>query len=127
MLNGSIKSGAPAVTLRRWRVIEVLTRDGTRSRHLLGHDVTNDEDRISSAVAEFKMESMTATTNSGVRYRLAGVPGQSRRMHSMWEEWCRSYGVVSQHDVTNDYMDPEDVSTRQFAALNISALTVKPR
>ena len=127
MLNGSIKNGAPEVTLRRWRVFEILTRDGLCTRHLLGHDVTNDEDRISSAIADFKLESMTATTSSGVRYRLGGVPGQSRRMQSLWDEWCGAYGVVSQRDVTNDYMDPDDMSTRQFVALNVSALAPRPK
>ncbi len=124
-VNGSINNGAPAVTLRRWRVVEVLTRDGVRTRHLLGHDVTNDEDRVSSPVIGFKLEIMTATTSSGARYRLAGVPAQSRRLQGMWEEWCRAYGVIDQRDVTNDYMDPDDLSTRQFVALNVSAISAK--
>ncbi len=127
MLNSSINSDAHAVRLRRWRVMEILTQEGTRSRHLLGHDVTNDEDRISSAIVDFKMESMTATTGSGVRYRLGGVPGQSRRMQAMWDEWCGAHGVVSQRDVTNDYMDPDDMSTRQFVALRFTGPADGPK
>ena len=126
MSNSPDKSNAPAVTLRRWRVIEIVTRSGARSRHLLGHDITNDEDRVSSAIADFRLETMTATTSSGVRYRLGGVPGNSRRMQAMWDDWVRANGVISQHDVTNDYMDPDDVSTRQFAALHLTAFMGKP-
>ncbi len=126
MANVGIGSGAPGITLRRWRVVEVVTEAGTRSRHLLGPDVTNDEDRVSSPVVDFKLDSMTATTSSGARYRLAGVPGHSRKVQVIWEDWCRTHGVVSQHDVTNDYMDPDDMSTRQFVALNVSAFSTKP-
>ncbi len=115
-----------AVTLRRWRVIEVTRQGGARSRHLLGHDVAIDEGRVSSPVVDFKLDSMTATTSSGARYRLAGVPGHSRKVQAIWEDWCRTHSVVSQHDVTNDYMDPDDMSTRQFVALNVSAFSTKP-
>lgn len=125
----SIKVGknAPAVTLRRWQVVEVVTRDQTRTRHLLGHDVENDDGRVSSPIANFEAELMTATTSSGARYRLAGLPGHSRKVQSMWDDWCRENGVIAQYDVTNDYMDPDDVSTRQFTALNISAFAGKPK
>lgn len=127
MPDANIKSGVPAVTLRRWRVVEVVTRHGTRTRHLAGHDVTNDEGRVSSPIVEFKLESMTATSSSGARYRLAGLPGQSRKVEAVWEHWCKTNEVVSQRDVTNDYMDPDDVSTRQFVALTGSALSARPK
>ncbi len=127
MLNKPSPGGIPPVTLRRWQVIEVTTQGGARSRHLLGHDVANDEGRVSSAVVDFKLDSMIATTASGGRYRLAGLPGHSRRVQPLWEQWCRDGGVVTQRDVTNDYMDPDDVSTRQFVALNFSVLPTQPK
>jgi hypothetical protein len=127
MPNKLSPGGIPPVTLRRWQVIEVTTQGGSRSRHLLGHDVANDEGRISSAIVNFQLESMTATTASGGRYRLAGLPGHSRKAQPLWEQWCRDGGVVAQHNVTNDYMDPEDMSTRQFVALNHSAISGGPR
>ncbi len=127
MANGTTGNDAPDVILRRWRVMEVVARNGLHSRHLLGHDVTHDEDRVSSPLAGFNMESMTATTRSGARYRLAGVPGQSRKVQAVWDDWCRTCGVVSQHDVTNEYMDPDDVSTRQFVALSTPDAPTRPR
>ncbi len=99
----------------------VVTQGGARSRHVWGHDVEHDEGRVSSAIVDFKMETMTITTASGSRYRLAGLPGQSKKAQPVWEEWCNANGVVAPRDITNDYMDPADVSTRQFKALNITA------
>jgi len=127
MLNSGIKSGGTAVMLRRWRVVEVVTVSGARSRHVWGHDAEHDEGRVSSAIVDFKMESMTATTTSGARFKLLGLPGHSRKGETVWEQWCSAQGVVSQRDVTNDYMDPDDVSTRQFVALNDSAFFSKPK
>lgn len=121
MKNGSTGNDAPAVVLRRWRVMEIVGRGGLRTRHLLGHDVTHDEDRVSSPIAKFNMDSMTATTASGARYRLAGVPGHSRKAQAVWDDWCRTSRVAAQRDVTTEYMDPDDVSTLQFVAISKSA------
>lgn len=125
MSNGNRGSGAQAVTLRRWKVVEVFTRSGARSRHAWGHDIATDEGRVSSAIAEFKLETMTVTTTTGTHYRLAGLPGLSRKGQPVWEQWCRENEVISELDVTNEYMDPDDVSTRQFVALNDSAFSAK--
>lgn len=124
MVNRNFGRG-PAVTLRRWRVMEVVTQGGMRTRHLLGHDIDSDEGRVSSPIVDFKLDAMMATTSSGGRYRLAGVPGQSRKVQSIWDDWCRANGVYAQYDVTNDYMDPDDMSTRQFVALNVSAFATR--
>lgn len=118
MPDGNNGNDGPEVLLRRWRVMEIVAKGGLRTRHLLGHDVTNDENRVSSPISRFDMETMTATTRSGARYRLAGVPGHSRSVQTVWDDWCQSYGVLSQGDVTNHYMNPDDVSTRQFVALS---------
>lgn len=101
------------------------TRSGVRSRHVWGHDVAIDEGCVSDAIVDFKLETMTVTTASGLHYRLAGLPGPSKKGRPVWEEWCRANEVVAERDVTNDYMDPDDVSTRQFVALNVSAFSTK--
>lgn len=118
-------NNAPAVTMRRWRVSEVVAQNGARTRHVWGHDVESDDGRVSGAIIDFKMEHMIATTASGTRYRLLGLPGVSRKGLPVWEQWCSAHGVVSHRDVTNDYMDADDVSTRQFVALNDSAFVAK--
>lgn len=119
-------AGEQLVTLRRWRVVEVLRKDGGRTRHLWGHDVARDDGCASGSITDFSMETMTATTSSGTRYRLAGLPGYSRKGGAAWKDWCSVNEVVSERDVTNQYMDVDDVSTRQFVALNDSAFSAKP-
>lgn len=90
-------------SLRRWRVIEVVSRTGTLSRHLYGHDVTNNAGRVSSAIQEFDLEAMTATTRSGRNYRLLGAPGSSRIGEYAWQDWCNKNGATPKSDVTDQY------------------------
>ncbi len=92
-------------TLRRWRVMVVVMRNGARTRHVYGHDVTNDSGVVSSAIGSYDLATMTATTRSGKKYRLAGVPGRSRVGEYVWEKWCRLNGIVSQVDVTEEYFN----------------------
>ncbi len=89
--------------LRRWRVIEVRRKNGARTRHLLGHDVTLDEGRASSSITAFNRETMTATTHSGRVYTLVGVPGRARKSEDVWRNWCEVNGVVAEMDVTHEY------------------------
>lgn len=127
MQNDNTGSSAQPVTLRRWSVVAVATRNGARSRHVWGHDIAADEGRVSDAIKDFALETMTITTISGARYRLGGLPANSRKAQPVWEEWCRAHDVIAEVDVTNDYMDPDDVSTRQFVALNAAAFSTKPK
>lgn len=92
-------------SLRRWRVIEVVSRNGASSRHVYGHDVTNDTGRASTAIKEFNLETMTVTTQSGRNYTLVGVPGHARSGEYAWQNWCRLNGVVSEVDVTGQYFN----------------------
>ena len=96
-------------SLRRWRVIEVESLDGTRSRHVYGHDVTNDAGRASSAIKEFDRDSMTAITHSGRKYKLLGAPGNARSGESAWKNWCRKSIVVSETDVTGEYFSVDEL------------------
>lgn len=127
MWNGNSKQGEQVITLRRWAVVAVVTRRGTRSRHVWGHDLDADAGRVSDAITGFDMASMTITTANGTRYRLGGLPGHARKGQIAWDDWCRAHEVSGQMEVTNDYMDPDDVSTRQFVALNISAFGNAPK
>jgi hypothetical protein len=106
------------VTLRRWRVMEVQAHNGTRSRHVWGHDVTNDEGRASSSIVTFNAHTMTATTRSGTTYQLTGLPGNSRAGRHVWDQWRRASGVVSEFDVTDEYLDIEHAPREAFARIN---------
>ncbi len=107
-------SAGQQITLRRWRVTEVEARNGTRSRHVWGHDVENDIGLASSQIKEFNLGAMTATTRSGTKYRLVGLPGNSRLGKCAWDKWCNNNKVVSELDVTNEYLDIEQLSTGKF-------------
>ncbi len=124
-INGKAGSGAQPITLRRWRVLMVVTKSGARTRHVCGHDSAIDAGRVSDPIKDFKLETMTITSASGVVYKLVGFPAFSRKVQPVWEEWCKANGVMAERDITNEYMDPENVNTGQFVALNASAFTSK--
>ncbi len=92
-------------SLRRWRVMEVVSKSGARSRHIWGHDVANDAGRASSGIKEFDLEAMTATTHSGRVYKLVGAPGKARSGEKAWQNWCNINDVVSAVDVTSEYFN----------------------
>ncbi len=117
MSSSNFPSESQLVTLRRWRIVEVEGRDGARSRHVFGHDVTHDQGRASSSIVRFEVETLTAITRSGTRYRLTGLPGNSRHGANVWEQWCQAYGVVSEHDVTDQYLNLAELSPEMFARL----------
>ena len=99
------------ITLRRWRVIEVETQNGTRSRHVWGHDVKNGLGRASSPIMEFNLDAMTAITRSGRNYKLIGLPGNTRLGKNAWSRWCSNNKVVSELDVTGEYLNIDRLST----------------
>lgn len=96
------------VTLHQWRVIETMTQNGTRSRHILGQNSASEQGRASTAITAFDFASMTATTRSGRNYILEGPPGDSRLGKAAWEKWCSDHGVVSESDVTGEYQRTQD-------------------
>ena len=99
-------------SLRRWRVIEVLTQNGTPSRHVYGHDITYDTACASTSIKEFNREAMAVTTHSGSIYKLLGAPGHSRKGAIVWKEWCNKYGVVAEIDVTDEYFNVDKLFSK---------------
>jgi hypothetical protein len=120
MPNSDAPGNPGKVSLRRWRVSEIVAPDGVRTRHVWGHDVANNSGRASSAIMEFNQETMTATTRSGKLYTLVGLPGNSRVGKSAWSKWCRDNGIASEQDVTDDYMNLSQVSTQGFKRMTKS-------
>ena len=108
------------ITLRRWRVTEVELPDGTRSRHVWGHDAKNGLGRASSPIIEFNHEAMTATTRSGNNYTLIGLPGNSRLGKDAWRRWCSENKFVSETDVTDQYLNINHLSTVELAKITSS-------
>jgi hypothetical protein len=110
------------VTLRRWSVLEITTKQGKSSRHVHGHDVTNNFARTSSAIGEFDAHNMTVTTRSGRLYKLVGLPGNYPAGKPAWDAWCSSNNIGAQVDVTDDYLDIDKFSTLGFDRLTRAAL-----
>lgn len=106
------------ITLRRWRVTEIEAPDGTRSRHVWGHDVKCDRGRASSPIIEFNHETMIAISRSGSNYKLVGLPGNSRLGKGAWSRWCRHNAFVSEVDVTNEYLNIDQLSTVDLTKIN---------
>lgn len=113
-------------SLRRWRVIEVVSLNGSRTRHVHGHDVTHDTGRASSAIKEFDRDSMTAITHSGRTYKLLGAPGHARSGESAWEKWCRKSGVVSKTDVTSEYFTIDKLFDRVSPIIELTQYIRRP-
>jgi hypothetical protein len=105
MAKGKGPRAGQILQLRRWRVMEVVSHAGARSRHICGHDVTNDMGRASSGIKSFDLDAMTAKTHSGTIYQLVGVPGNARSGERAWQNWCRINSVESAIDVTAEYFD----------------------
>ncbi len=105
-------------SLRRWRVIEVVSRNVSRTRHVYGHDVANNTGRASSAIKEFDREAMSVTTRSGKIYSLIGAPGNARIGETAWQKWCNNNGVVSGVDVTDEYFSIDHLFPRQAPSDN---------
>jgi hypothetical protein len=105
-------SNSETPTMRRWRVMEVERLNGDRSRHIFGHDITNDRGRASTAIREFDPETMTATTQRGNHYKLLGIPGSSFALEKVWRSWCTVHDVISEVDVTDEYFDVNRIAVR---------------
>lgn len=111
MPNKIVPNDSHGIALRRWRVIEIELPDGTRSRHVWGHDTKNGLGRASSPIKDFDRTAMTAITRSGNNYRLIGLPGNSRLGKDAWRRWCSENVVVSETDVTEEYLNIDQLST----------------
>lgn len=109
--------GAYHLTIRRWKVVEVELKTGEVSRHLCGHEVSQDVGRASSPIKSFDREAMMLTTQSGSRYQLHGLPGTSNAADKAWYNWCKSNNVIRERDVTHEYLDVSQVSTVGFEKL----------
>jgi hypothetical protein len=94
--------------------MEVELRNGSRTRHLWGHDVTNNAGRASSRIREFDVETMTVVTLSGRIYKLIGLPGHARNGEYAWQHWCHVNGVVSETDVTEEYFSADKWFANSF-------------
>lgn len=121
MSSKNVATDPENISLRRWRVMEIASTDGVLSRHVYGHDITNNLGRASSPIQAFDLETMAATTRSGKIYYLVGLPGSAKLGRAAWRKWCRENAVVSEKDVTDEYLNVNQVSTVEFEKITNSA------
>ncbi len=101
-------------------MVEVVTANNVRSRHMWGYDMANNQGRASTAIIAFDRSSMSATTASGRLYVLVGPPGDSPLGKTAWQKWCNDHGVVAETDVTAEYLqthEPLEDTTITFTKL----------
>jgi len=109
--------------LHRWRVMEAVSSDGSRTRHACGQDPTGKLGSATSAIQAFDPVAMTVRTLSGKTYALVDQPGESRLGEAAWQKWCKDNGIFAEVDVTGEYLNtaPKPESTITFKRLGILA------
>ena len=109
--------------LHRWRVMEAVSPGDIRTRHVCAENPVGSLGLSTSAIQEFDPVAMTVKTLSGKTYTLVGPPEESRLGTGAWRKWCTSNGVISELDVTSDYLKVEPAP----AAISFKRLGVRFR
>ena len=95
----------PDIDLVSWRVVEVEGRfQKGKTRHFVGHNATENEGHVSSAIDAFDVETAIGTTRSGRRYHLSGKPGDNEDAACVWRAWKLRNGITAERDVTAEYV-----------------------
>ena len=105
--------------LHCWRVMEAVSAEGGRSRHVCGQDPSGKLGSSTSAIQEFDPIAMTVKTRSGKTYALVGEPGESRLGEAAWQKWCKDNSIFAEVDVTSDYQNTIPETTITFKRLGI--------
>jgi hypothetical protein len=95
-------------SLHCWRVMEAVAPGDIRTRHVCGHNATSSFGISTSAIQEFNPVAMTVKTRSGRTYTLVGQPDNSSLGEAAWRKWCIDNGIVTQLDVTSEYLKKVD-------------------
>jgi hypothetical protein len=92
-------------SLHCWRVMEAVSPWDIRTRHVCGQNATGSAGISTSAIQEFDPVAKTIKTRSGNTYTLVGQPDNSRLGEAAWNKWCNDNGIVSQQDMTSEYLN----------------------
>jgi hypothetical protein len=94
--------GSSVTEMIRWSVMQVMGKDGTRTRHLVGR--LNGHGRISTPIAQFDLDTLCAMTQPGRIYRLTGPPIPDPDARYVFTSWVRASGAAHSKDVTRALM-----------------------
>lgn len=95
----------PEVELTNWSICEVSSALWSeRTRHFIGHSLTEGPGRVSSAIQHFDQDYMVGITRSGRSYKLSGNPGRDSDAQYVFGIWCARNQISEITDVTNEYL-----------------------
>jgi hypothetical protein len=99
--------------LKNWRAfVAIQVGEPKRQLHVAGTVTSTGEGRVSSALVDFDLESMSGHTQSGRRYVLVDDPGLDHEGQDAFKRWCYQFGATT-----------EDVSDTLEQALQEVGLT----
>jgi hypothetical protein len=92
----------PRAVITHWRLVQVHSPDGRRTRHLVGR--VDREGRVCSAIVELDAPGMRMTTESGRVYQLEGPPGRDWDGEYVFGRWKAAIGATHTRDLTRALM-----------------------
>jgi hypothetical protein len=90
----------PAITLIRWRVLQIAEGSCAGQRHLVGYCPENREGRASTAIISFDPRNKICVTKSGRRYHLFGPSGFDGDGDYVWQIWAQCIPTI---DVSQEF------------------------
>lgn len=92
----------PVLTIRNWRVIELLDGKYKGERRISGYVDQNEEGRLSTPITRVDREKKEITTCSGRVYKLSGPPGCNEDAEYILNTFLRAAKTTSIKDVSNE-------------------------
>ena len=88
----------PVTVMTCWRLVQVGCVRSKRTRHLIGR--ADGEGRVTSAIVNFNLHTLQATTKSGRLYVLEGPAGRDLDADYVFDLWLRGQGITCSTDIT---------------------------
>lgn len=88
----------PVTVMSHWKLVQIKSTDGQRSRHLVGR--ASFEGRVCSAIVSIDLVAMRVATMSGRIYELDGPPGRDSDADWVFAGWLRRMSVPTFRDMT---------------------------
>jgi hypothetical protein len=115
--------------LLRWRVMEVVWPDDTRTRHICAEDATNNYGVATSSIQDFDPVAMTIKTRSDKTYHLIGQSEKSVLGEAAWRKWCIENDIVKEQDLSSEYQhtepEPTTITFKRVSSRSTSLRTVE--
>lgn len=105
--------------LHNWRVMEAVSPEGQRTRHICGQNLARNAGVSTSPIVEFDRQAMAVKTRSGRVYTLMGAPGMCHLGEAAWNKWCNDNKIVERREVTDEYTSVPPEPTITFRRLGI--------